>query len=650
MASPLRIDGMAGDGDIPRGHTGSFFLNGSSRVSLDEDDDAFPMLEPGKQLGDFRLVRVLGVGGMGQVWEAEQLSLSRRVAFKSIRPDRGGKRLTEYFEREARAGARLNHPGVVSVYATGVEEGVHYIAQELVPGGHTFRDFLDATIEDGDGPPPNYYPKVAEFFAAVARALQAAHAAGVVHRDIKPQNILVGEDDRPVITDFGLARIETEAHLSHTGDFAGTYLYMSPEQVLGKRDQINARSDIFSLGAVFYEALTLSLPFQSESTLELTNEILFQRPADPRRSGHGVPRDLAVICAKMLEKRPSDRYATAGEVADDLERFGRGEAILARPPGPWLLARSWVNRHRTAASVAVVALVAAALVWGLRGDEPALEAAPLRLRVRAEAELQPELAGLDFVEFVDDPLASADYRLARDEAGEYTLSTLEGLAAGRDVELAEASAASALDLLRNEYRWRSRVAIFEERGRLPVTARFRPARPDELASLTAKPGEPVELLGRSGSSTRVVGGHESDPAWQVGFLELVNDHPRPLYTYVVSIPEDRTVNSIYPVGSEPVALGPGEKASLMVGVVIPEDWPLERPMVDRYIAISTPEPVELASMRPEEPVLRGRHIAEEEVEDPRWSLLLDDLNRIMREGEGSEDWGMTVLDLLVEKP
>lgn len=641
--------GMSEADEIPRGNTASFFSRGSPQVPTDEDDSAFPTLIAGKELGDYRLVRILGVGGMGQVWEAEQLSLGRRVALKSIRPDRGGKRLTEYFEREARAGARLNHPGIVTVYAAGVEEGVHYIAQELVPGGHTFRDFLDATIEDACGLPTGYYPRVAEFFVKIARALHAAHEAGVIHRDIKPQNILVTEDDQPVITDFGLARIEAEVQLSNTGDFAGTFLYMSPEQVLGKRNQINARSDVFSLGAVFHEALTLELPFQSDSTHELTNEILFQRPKDARLSGYGVPRELAVICSKMLEKRQADRYVSAGEAADDLERYLRNEPILAKPPGPWLLMRSWAGRHSTLLSVGAVVFVAAVVVWSM-AREGELELAPLRLRVRAEADLRSALAGLDFVEYVNDPMASADYRLARNSEGAFTLTTLEGLAAGRDVELAGASAASAADLLKNEYRWRSRVSIFEERGRLPVTARFRPAKPEELSGMTTKPGEPVRLLSRTETSTRVVGGHQSDSAWQVGFLDLVNDHPEPIYTYVVSIPEDRTVNSIYPVGSESVELGPGEKTSIMVGVVIPEDWPLERPMVDRYIAISTLVPVELESMRPDEPVLRGRHIAKTDVEDPRWSLLLDDLNRIMRSGEGTEDWGLTVLDLLVEMP
>jgi serine/threonine-protein kinase len=166
-----------------------------------------------------------------------------------MRPDILSERALGLFAREARAGGRLTHPGIVQVHASGETDGVHWISQELVEGGWTLRDFID-DMRRAEVLPKGYYTKVAEFVAQLADALQAAHDAGVIHRDIKPQNVLIGPDDRPRVTDFGLARVADDLDLSQTGDVLGTYYYMSPEQLRGERSKLDHRSDVFGLGIV----------------------------------------------------------------------------------------------------------------------------------------------------------------------------------------------------------------------------------------------------------------------------------------------------------------------------------------------------------------------------------------------------------------
>ena len=206
-------------------------------------------IEAGMTLGDFTLIQLLGRGGMGEVWEAEQGSLSRRVALKLLLPERVDEKGLDFFAREARAGGRLSHPGIVAIHGTGENEGMHWIAMELVPEACDLRRSLEALREEEDVP-EQYYRSVAEFVAQAADALEAAHSAGVIHRDLKPANILVSRDDRPKVSDFGLAKLVDEQSLSLAGELVGTYFYMSPEQVAAKRIGIDHRTDVFSLGVV----------------------------------------------------------------------------------------------------------------------------------------------------------------------------------------------------------------------------------------------------------------------------------------------------------------------------------------------------------------------------------------------------------------
>jgi serine/threonine protein kinase/formylglycine-generating enzyme required for sulfatase activity len=315
-----------------------------------------PGLVAGKAIGDFRLVSLLGQGGMGQVWEAEQLSLARTVAVKFVRPESLGENARELFAREARAAARLAHPGIVTVYGHGETDGLAWIAMELVTGAWTLEDFLDEVVRT-DELPAGYDRHVARFVAEIAEAMQAAHAAGVIHRDLKPQNVLITPDDRPKVSDFGLARVAGEAALSHTGDFAGTFFYMSPEQVAARRAGLDHRTDVFSLGAVLYECLALRRPFEGDTGQQVAAQILAKDPPALHSIRSHVPHDLVVIAGKALEKDRDRRYQTMQAFADDLRRFLAHEPIHARPPTRLDRASKWVQRHPAISSVAAIVAV-----------------------------------------------------------------------------------------------------------------------------------------------------------------------------------------------------------------------------------------------------------------------------------------------------
>ena len=311
----------------------------------------------GALLGDFRLVQRIGEGGMGQVWEAEQVSLRRRVALKLLRPDRVTQKALDFFAREARAGGRLQHRGLVNVYGHGENHGVAWIAMELVDGSWTLRDFIDEIAKEEELP-PTYYTEVAGFVAKLADALEAAHQVGVIHRDLKPQNVLITPQDEPKVTDFGLARITDETSLSVTGESAGTYYYMSPEQVTGERDALDQRTDLFSLGIVLYELLALRRPFEGDTGQQIGQRILHSDPPELLGLRSRIPRELAVICGKCLEKEPERRYRTMVELAADLRRYLANEPIHARPPTSWERAVKWSKRNPTKSVAAVVAALA----------------------------------------------------------------------------------------------------------------------------------------------------------------------------------------------------------------------------------------------------------------------------------------------------
>lgn len=323
------------------------------------DPDA--RLAPGALLGDFRLIERLGQGGMGAVWRARQLSRERDVALKVILARRRTPRGISFFAREARAAQRIRHPGVVEVHEAGESDGLHWIAQELVPGRRTLADFLE-DARSAARSEPAYYLEVARIFARIADALAAAHAQGVIHRDLKPKNVLLTPKGEPKLTDFGLARIVDEEALSKTGDFAGTFFYMSPEQVAARRIGIDHRTDVFSLGVVLYEALTLRRPFDAPTDYEVAEKILYEEPPDPQHIQAGVPVELAWICAKAMEKRRGDRFASMQEMRDELWRYVAEQPVLTRPMGLLRRARKRLLLRPVRSALIAAGLAVATLV------------------------------------------------------------------------------------------------------------------------------------------------------------------------------------------------------------------------------------------------------------------------------------------------
>jgi serine/threonine protein kinase len=345
-------------------------------------------------LGDFRLIREVGRGGMGIVYEAEQISLGRRVALKvlpfaaTLDP-----RQLQRFHNEARAAAGLHHTNVVPVHAVGQERGVHYYAMQFIEG-HTLAEFIVQQRGDSPSQGPTvaqseaaasaptvapaaqatsaaprdaaYFRRAAEWGIQAAEALDCAHALGVVHRDVKPANLLVDGGGRLWVTDFGLAQVQSDARVTITGDLVGTLRYMSPEQALAKRVVVDHRTDVYSLGATLYELLVLRPAFAGNDRQELLRQIAFEEPRPPRRVNKAIPAELETIVLKAMEKNPADRYATAQELADDLRRYLMHEPIRARRPSLVQRARKVARRHPGVTVTAAVALVAG-LLLGIAG-------------------------------------------------------------------------------------------------------------------------------------------------------------------------------------------------------------------------------------------------------------------------------------------
>lgn len=323
--------------------------------------DAMPAdaaLPPSRTLGDFRIVGELGRGGMGVVYEAEQLGVGRRVALKVLRNHLTlDERHVSRFRREAQAAGRLRHPSVVQVHTVGEVDGHHYIAMELVRGPSlaqvlvalrrsphrpTAGDLAAATGREDLAREPGYAEAVIRLVLPVLAGVQAAHDAGLMHRDLKPSNILLDEHGAPKVADFGLARGHGDLGLSLTGEPLGTPHYMSPEQARAARDKVDGRTDVYSLGVTLYEMLTLELPFQGESVMEVIRKILAADPDRPRVRAADVPPDVEAVVLKAMHKDAASRYASPSEMAQDLERALRGVPVLApRPTGVGAFLAAW---------------------------------------------------------------------------------------------------------------------------------------------------------------------------------------------------------------------------------------------------------------------------------------------------------------------
>src|SRR5436189_2539097 len=312
------------------------------------------------ELGDYELVEEVGRGGQGVVFRARQKSLNRTVALKVISLGQwASKAHLKRFRREAEAAASLEHPGIVPIHEVGERDGSCYFSMKFVEGGQ-----LDEVIRRT----PMSTRQAAELIANVARTVHYAHEHGILHRDIKPGNILLDRKGEPHLTDFGLARlVESESSVTQTLDVLGTPSYMAPEQAVGNNAAISSLTDVYGLGAVLYQLLTGQPPFAGGTTYETIKLLLDTEPRSLRLLNPKIDRDLSTICLKCLEKDSQRRYSSALALAEDIERWLKHEPIQARRTGVFTRGRKWVRRNPTSALLAasLVALAAASgwIVW-----------------------------------------------------------------------------------------------------------------------------------------------------------------------------------------------------------------------------------------------------------------------------------------------
>lgn len=313
-----------------------------------------PETQPGRRVAKYLVLQQVGQGGMGAVYEAQDLDLGRRVALKILREGTAKPTLIKRLHREAAIAAQLHHPNIVGIHEVGMitepsSGALHYIAMDFVEGGRTLADLLG---RHGSGTRPHLLGLLEE----VARAVAYAHSKGIIHRDLKPANILLDSEGRAVLTDFGLARAESiHEKLTASQAVMGTPHYMAPEQLRGRPKEIGKHTDIYALGVILYEVLTGHTPFSGLTNVAIFQKILHEEPIPPSCLGRAVGRDLDMICLKALEKDPARRYVSALAFAEDLKRFRSGEPILARPPSVLYQLRKRLIKHRTVLTSAVVA-------------------------------------------------------------------------------------------------------------------------------------------------------------------------------------------------------------------------------------------------------------------------------------------------------
>src|SRR5947208_188760 len=351
-------------GDSPKGLCPACVLETGLGPVADEsvagiDDPGHPA-EVVMEFGDYELLEEIGRGGQGVVYRPRQKSLNRTVALKVIGLGQWATQAhLKRFRREAEAAANLDHPCIVPIYEVGEREGSCYFSMKFIDGGQ-----LDEVTKRT----PISTRNAAELIAKLARTVHYAHEHGILHRDIKPGNILVDTKGEPHLTDFGLARLlETKSTVTHTMDVLGTPSYMAPEQAVGNSARLTSATDVYGLGAVFYQLLTGHPPFAGGTTYETVRLVLETEPRQPRLWNRKIDRELSTICLKCLEKDSTRRYSSALALAEDLEHWLKQEPIRAKRSGVFTHGRKWLWRNPTTAgliaSLVALAVGAGVIVW-----------------------------------------------------------------------------------------------------------------------------------------------------------------------------------------------------------------------------------------------------------------------------------------------
>ena len=384
--------------DEPEGLCAACVLEASLGM-LQEEVNGAGGAEIPEELGDYELLEEIGRGGQGLVYRARQKSLNRMVALKVIGLGRWATNAhIKRFRLEAEAAASLDHPCIVPIHEIGESDGSCYFSMQLVEGRR-----LDEVIKRE--PMPNR--RAAELIVKLARTISYAHQRGILHRDIKPGNILIDADGEPHLTDFGLARlIERESTITGTMvEGLGTPSYMAPEQAAGDAAQLTSATDVYGLGAVFYHLLTGHAPFVGGTTYETVRLVLETEPRQPRLWNPKIDRDLATICLKCIEKDPKRRYSSALALAEDLGRWLKHEPIQARRAGVWVRGRKWVQRQPAlAAVIALSVTLAAAVGWNVWKSELVGHPAATGIAVLPFENLSNDREDASFADGVQDDL------------------------------------------------------------------------------------------------------------------------------------------------------------------------------------------------------------------------------------------------------
>src|SRR5437762_4406968 len=352
--------GLFTDAPVAAGDDGGSAENVEANADAPHRKKAARAAEMLGELGDYELLEEVGRGGQGVVFRARQKSLNRTVALKVISLGQwASKAHLKRFRREAEAAASLDHPGIVPIYEVGERDGSCYFSMKFIEGGQIDEVGRRTSIS---------LRKAAELIAKIARTVHYAHEHGILHRDIKPGNVLLDQKGEPHLTDFGLARlVETESTVTRTMEVLGTPSYMAAEQAVGNNAAISSVTDVSGLGAVLYQLLTGQPPFAGGTTYETIKLLLDTEPRQPRLLNPKIDRDLSIICLKCLEKDPKRRYSSAVALAEDLERWLKHEPIRARHTGVFTRGKKWVQRNPTSALLlaSLVGLAAAAswIVW-----------------------------------------------------------------------------------------------------------------------------------------------------------------------------------------------------------------------------------------------------------------------------------------------